>query len=184
MGLDVFDAIALTIHANNDEIISKTTVQKLIYFHTVTIKNLNISNYTHHFYGPFNREVSIALEDMSEFSYIDQNIISGFYETFKYKLTENGIRYAKTAKQRYPKEYETVSNTLRICRDYCKLKPTPLSYAAKAYYILTGTKGGIQRKYAAEDVKTIAEDFDWNISKDDAVTGLNLLQRLDLVTTA
>ena len=60
MGLDVFDVIALTLHANDNEIRSKTTVQKLIYFHTVMIKDLDISNYTHHFYGPFNREVSIA----------------------------------------------------------------------------------------------------------------------------
>ena len=64
MGLDVFDVIALTLYANDNEITSKTTVQKLIYFHTVMIKDLDISNYTHHFYGPFNREVSIALDLM------------------------------------------------------------------------------------------------------------------------
>lgn len=183
MGLDVFDAIALTIHANNDEIISKTTVQKLIYFHTVTINNLDISNYTHHFYGPFNREVSTALEDMSEFSYIDQNIISGYYETYNYKLTENGIKYAETAKQKYPKEFETISKTLQICKEYCELKPTPLSYAAKAHYILANSGDKIQDKYSADDVKTIAKDFDWNISSEDAVTGLQLLQNLDLVST-
>lgn len=183
MGLDVFDAIALTIHANNDEIISKTTVQKLIYFHTVMIENLDISNYTHHFYGPFNREVSTALEDMSEFSYIDQNIISGYYETYNYKLTSNGIKYAETAKQKYSNEFEIISNTLQICREYCELKPTPLSYAAKAHYILAGSKAELQDKFSAEDVKTIAKDFDWNISEEDAITGLKLLQNLDLVSS-
>ncbi|MDH5463945.1 MAG: hypothetical protein OEW49_06515 [Nitrosopumilus sp.] len=183
MGLDVFDAIALTIHANNDEIISKTTVQKLIYFHTVTIPNLDISNYTHHFYGPFNREVSTALEDMSEFSYIDQNIISGYYETYNYKLTENGIKYAETAQQKYPDEFNIITKTLQICKEYCELKPTPLSYAAKAHYILANSSDKLQDKYSAEDVKTIAKDFDWNISEDDALTGLKLLQNLDLVST-
>ena len=184
MGLDVFDAIALTIHANNDEIMYKTTVQKLIYFHTVTIENLNISNYIHHFYGPFNRDVSIALEDMSEFSYIDQNIISSYYETFNYKLTENGIKYAETAKQKYPDEFKTISEILRICKEHCELKPTLLSYAAKAYYILANSSDKPQDSYSADDVKTIAKDFDWNISSDDATTGLKLLQKLNLVSSS
>ncbi len=183
MGLDVFDAIALTIHANNDEIASKTTIQKLIYFHTVTIKNLDISNYTHYFYGPFNREVSTALEDMSEFSYIDQNIISGYYETYNYRLTDNGIKYAETAMGKYSDEFKTISKTIEICNEYCELKPTPLSYAAKAHYILANSKNQFKDKYSAEDVKTIAKDFDWNISAKDALTGLTLLQNLDLVST-
>lgn len=76
MDMDVFDVIALTIHANDNRIDSKTTIQKLIYFHTIRM-DFDISDYTHYFYGPFSREVSIALEDMSSFSYIDQNILSG-----------------------------------------------------------------------------------------------------------
>ncbi len=181
MGLDVFDAIALTIHANDDKMAGRTTVQKLVYFHTVTIKNLDISGYIHYFYGPFSREVSVALEDMSEFSYIDQNIISGYYETYNYKLTENGIKYAETAMRKYPKEYETISKTVSICKEHCRLKPTPLSYAAKAHYVLANSESQFKDRFSAEDVKTIAKDFDWNISKEDAMTGLKLLQNLNLV---
>ena len=182
MGLDVFDAIALTIHANNNEIISKTTVQKLIYFHTQMNKNSDISNYTHHFYGPFNREVSTALEDMSEFSYIDQNVISGYYETYNYKLTDKGIKYAEATKEKYPDEFKIILNTLNICKEYCELKPNPLSYAAKAFYILTNSKEGLEGNYSSEDVKTIAKDFDWNVSTDNTLTGIELLKKLDLVS--
>lgn len=182
MGLDVFDAIALTLHANNDEIISKTTVQKLIYFHTVMIPNLDISNYIHHFYGPFNREVSTALADMSEFSYVEENTISSYYETYRYKLTENGIKYAETAQKKYPEAFETIANTIKICKEHCELKPTPLSYAAKAYYILTSSEDGLQGKYTARDVEIIAKDFDWIVSADDASVGIDLLQKLNLVS--
>lgn len=184
MGLDVFDVIALTIHSNDDEIASRTTIQKLIYFHTVTIKNLEISDYTHYFYGPFNQEVSIALEDMSEFSYINQNIISRYYETFNYRLAGKGIKYAKNASEKYPDEFKTISKIIKICKEYCGLKPTPLSYAAKAHYVLANSKDYLKSKYSAGDVKTIAKDFDWNISEKDAEIGLELLQKLDLVSTS
>ena len=181
MGLDVFDAIALTIHVNDDEIVSKTSIQKLVYFHTITIKDLDISDYTHYFYGPFNRQVSIALEDMSEFSYIDQNVVSGYYETCSYKLTENGIRYAKNAVNKYPDEFKRISETVKICKEYCDLKQSPLSYAAKAHYILSNSKDPHKERFTPEDVKNIAKDFDWKISKEDALNGLKLLQRLNLV---
>ena len=183
MAIDVFDAIALTIHANDNEITSKTTVQKLIYFHTTLIKNLDISDYTHHYYGPFSREVSIALEDMSEFSYIDQNIISGYYETYRYRLTNSGINYAQTTANKYPNEFKEISKTIQTCNKYCKLKPVPLSYAAKSHYILVNSKDRLEKTHYAEDVKTIAKDFDWNISTKDAETGLELLQKLNLVSS-
>lgn len=181
MGLDVFDAIAMTIHANRDEIVSKTSIQKLIYFHTLTVKEIDISDYTHYFYGPFNRQVSIALEDMSEFSYIDQNIVSGYYETYKYKLTENGVKYAENAARKYPDQYKTMQKTIQICKEHCELKPSPLSYAAKAHYVLSNSRGQLKEKFTPEDVKNTAKDFDWKISEEDASTGLELLQKLDLV---
>ena len=34
--LDVYDAITLTLHANNDKLSNRTTLQKLIYFETQT----------------------------------------------------------------------------------------------------------------------------------------------------
>ena len=184
MKLDVFDVIALTVHANDDEIINKTAIQKLIYFHTTIIKNIDISEHIHYFYGPFNREVSTALEDMTEFSYIDQNIISRYYETCNYRLTDNGIKYAKTVMEKYPSEFEKISETIETCRKYCELKPAPLSYAAKAHHILENSKDMHKKSYSAKDVKTIAKDFDWNISKKDAAAGLAILQNLRLVSSS
>ena len=184
MELDVFDVIALTIHANKDEITSKTTVQKLIYFHTVMIKNLDIPDYVHHYYGPFSREVSIALDDMSEFSYINQNIISSYYETYSYNLTKNGIKYAESAKGKYPKEFKTISTTLKTCEEYCRLEPAPLSYAAKVHYVLENSRDQSQDKYLPENVKTTAKNFGWDISLDEASEGFKLLKKLGLDSSA
>lgn len=183
MKMDVFDAIALTIHANGNDMDYRTTVQKMIYFHTVKIENLDISDYVHHFYGPFNSEVAAALEDMSAFSYISQGVISRYYETYNYKLTESGIEYAETAKQEYPEEFEMIDKTLLTCKAHCGLKAEPLSYATKAHHILSNSEDESDT-YSAEDVKRIAQYFGWKISSDDAQAGLELLQKLDLVSPA
>lgn len=181
MGLDVYDAIALTIYARDDHrLASRTTMQKLIYFHTVIIKGLDIPRYTPHFYGPYNRNVSIALEEMSEFSYIDQRIISRYYDTHVYKLTEAGVRYAENAAKKYPAEYERMGEIIRACDDHCKLKPSPLSYAAKSHYIMASSGGGAPRSPGG--VRSVAKDFDWDISEDDVREGISLLQKLGLAS--
>lgn len=182
MGIDVFDTIALTLYANdNNKITGRTAIQKLIYFHTMTVENLHISDYVHYFYGPFSHYVANALESMSEFSFIDRRVISSYYETYEYELTRKGIEYAKDAKRKYLDEFETISQIVQICKEYNGLTSTSLSYAAKAHYILAKSGNG-HSGYSAKDVREIAKDFDWEISPDDAQNGLELLQKLDLVS--
>ena len=182
MGLDVFDVIVLTIHANDDEnaIKGRTTIQKLIYFNTLNIRELDISNYEHYFYGPFSRKVAVALDDLVGFSFVDQNVMPGLYRTNNYRLTKSGIKYAKTTKEEYPDEFEKIRETLKICKEHCKLRQSPLSYAAKAHYSLAGSDRD-QRRYTEEEVRDIAQNFDWNISANDAKTGMAVLQDLGLV---
>jgi len=179
--LDVYDTIALTIHSNNDIIDGRTTIQKLIYFNSIIIPTINISGYKHYFYGPFNRDVASSLEEMSAFSFINEIVKSGFYESYTYELTEKGKLYTSKLIQNHKQEFEQISETVKICNDFCKLKTNPLSYAAKAYYILTSTVDGRKGKYNIEDVKKVGENFDWNISTEDAEKGVELLQKLKLV---
>lgn len=182
--MDVYDVIALTIHANNSEISNRTTIQKLIYFHTQKLSNIDITPYRHHFYGPFNREVASAIEEMTAFSYLNEKTLPGYYEAYSYTLTDAGKKYAEKTKEKFSDEYDIISKTVKICKEYCELKSTPLSYAAKTHYILTSTEEGRQGKYKAEDVKEIGKNFDWKISESDVLTGVKLLERLELVAVS
>ena len=181
--MNVYDTITLTIYSNDGIINGRTTIQKLIYFNSIKISNVDIQTYTHYFYGPFSSEVAIALEKMVILSYVNEISYSGFYDTYKYQLTEKGKQYAKRLLLEYPQEFKKISDIVIKCKKFCELKPKPLSFAAKAYYILINTDEGRKGKYDLDDVRDVAENFDWSISTEDVKTGVSLLQELNLVQT-
>ena len=178
MSFDIYDTIAYTLSASEtSRIKSKTTMQKLIYFHTIKIPSINSLNYVPHFYGPYSNRVSIALFEMSEFSFINEKIFSEYYDTFEYSLTENGIDYVDRAKQTFQEEYDIIKNTVDICtsKPY-ELKPTPLSYAAKTHYIKTHYLNDSD----PTNIASKATELGWNMSISDIDIGAGLLQKLNL----
>ena len=56
--LDEYDVIGLTIGAHAGSITGRTAIQKLIYFAKVKIPSIDVT-YTHHYYGPFSRNIAI-----------------------------------------------------------------------------------------------------------------------------
>ena len=176
---DVYDAIALTLHANNDTLSNRTTLQKLIYFDTLKLESLQIAPYSNHFYGPFSHKVASALDEMVAFSYMNEQISSRYnHESYHYTLTASGKKYAESIQKMFPREYKIISETVRICDEYCSLQATTLSYSAKAHYILVnGDKDG----YTIDDVQEAAKKFEWEISTHDAEKGMTLLEKLNLV---
>ena len=179
--MNVYDVIALTIHSNNDIIEGRTAIQKLIYFVSNMVSGIEIKPYRHYFYGPFSREIASALEEMSACSYLNEIVRSKFYEIYEYGLARKGLEYAQDVSRRYPSEFEKISDIVGTCSKFCGLEANPLSYAAKAHYVLTNTDGGRSGQYTTEDVSHVAANFDWKISPQDAETGVSLLRELSLV---
>ena len=182
--MNVYDVIALTIQSNGGVVENRTAIQKLIYFVSKIVPNIEIKPYRHYFYGPFSREVASSLEEMSAFSYINEIVRSGFYEKYEYNLTEKGRKYAQSLSEQYPEEFNKISQIVTICNDFCELRANPLSFAAKAYYVLVNTKEGLAGQYTVDDVSRVATTFDWKISQRDTETGVELLQRLGLVNVS
>ena len=180
--MNVYDVIALTIHSNDMMIEGRTVMQKLIYFNSIKIPTIQIQSYAHHFYGPFSSEVATALEEMFALSYLNKIIHSGFYDSYTYLLTAKGKKFANNLTLEHPKEHTQISKIVKKCREFCELKPEPLSFAAKAHHILVNTKK-TRGKYSLSDVQDVAKDFDWNISKKDVKIGMSLLEELGFVQT-
>ena len=179
--LDVYDAIALTIHANDDTLSNRTTLQKLIYFETLQLKPLKTISYRNHFYGPFSYQVASALDEMVAFSYLHEQSSSRYNYGYDYKIAKSGIKYAQDLETKFNSYFKIISNIVKICKEYCKLHATPLSYSAKAHYILVN---GGKNQYTIDDVREAARKFEWDISADDAKRGIDLLEKLNLVRRA
>ena len=176
--LDVYDAIALTLHANNDSLSNRTALQKLIYFETLKIEPLKTIIYRNYFYGPFSYQVASALDETVAFSYLSEQIYSMYdHESYNYKLTESGKKYAHDVKNKFDDQFKVIRNIVKICDKYCSLQAKSLSYSAKAHYILV--HGG-KNQYTIDDIQKTAEKFEWQIPVDAAKDGMALLEELGL----
>ena len=180
--LDVYDAIALTLCANNNELSNRTTLQKLIYFETLKLNPLKTITYRNHFYGPFSYRVAAALDEMVAFSRISEHASSRYnHESYHYELTKPGKKYADNIKNKFSDQFGVIRKIVEICNKHCNLQAASLSYAAKAHYILVN---GGKDQYTIDDVQEAGKKFEWQISKKGAEKGMILLEKLELARRA
>ena len=176
--LDVYDAIALTLHANDGRLSNRTTLQKLIYFETLKLKSLKSIPYHNHFYGPYSHQVASALDETVAFSYLSERVSSRYnHESYHYELTNSGKKYANDIQTTFHDQFKTINEVVKTCKKHCSLQATALSYSAKAHYILVN---GGKVQYTIDDVRKAAQKFEWKISADDAEEGMQLLEKLGL----
>ena len=176
--LDVYDTICLTISANDDEIVGRTTLQKLIYFAKVKIPEIHlVQPYTAYFYGPFNREVAIGLEKMVALDFLEERRIRYIHASYSYRVSEKGIPKITRLRKKFGKTFTKIESIVDQCYTFCKLNPYPLSFAAKVHFMLEKNNKGI----TYENLAKMAKGFGWEISQSDVKSGTELLQQLNLV---
>ncbi len=186
--LDAYDTILCIIEAaeekvaeesmastNEEIVIGRTSIQKIAYFARQTCKNLVLSQFTPHFYGPYSSEVSIVLEDLVGYSFVDEKKIHGRrYDAYTYKLSKDGKTIIKDVKDK--DAYENIGELVKRCYDACYLKSKPLSYAAKLHYILNSSK----EKASIDELKIRGKELNWEIKDGDIKQGIDLLKKLKL----
>ena len=89
--------------------------------------------------------------------------------------------FLEKTKEDHESEYKIISDIVNTCENNCHLKANPLSYAAKADYILR--EKGIEQKEGTSinDIKELAKEFGWKINEDEVLEGIDLLRELELV---
>lgn len=171
------DMIATMIDAAGGQIEGRTVIQKLSYFATVTVPNIEKVSYRHYFYGPFSVEVAAALDDMTAFLYLDEVNRSALYDSYKYILTESGQKYAGTVPKMHPNESNKIRDIVDSCKNICQLQGKPLSLAAKVHYIKAHDRGDTIS--TPEEIRSVALScYDWNLSKEDTSDGIEVLKKL------
>ena len=181
MGVDAFDTIGLTLAANNNEIIGRTTLQKLIYFETVKIPEIELTEpYIAYFYGPFNRDVANSLEQMVFYDILDEHRSEKNHGSYVYKVTPKRTKSVDDLKSRFKPTFTKIKDLVGVCDEYCSLDPNSLSFAAKVHYMLDSQKT-IRKPLSEDELVRIGKSFDWKISKSDIRKGYELLEHLKLV---
>ncbi len=111
--LDVYDTIGLIISANNDEIIGRTTIQKLVYLSKEKMPQIHISPFFAYYYGPFNREVALALEKLVTLDFLQEKRCSGYFtEGYSYTLTQKGKNFVEKQKEEAYHIYKNIQYPL------------------------------------------------------------------------
>lgn len=179
--MDVYEVIECLLDSNDGEINGRTAIQKLVYLSKQTIPNLDLPAYKAHYYGPYSSAVSIALEKLVSYSFVDERRILNFdYETYGYRLTEDGQQIVEQIKTKNKTSYRKLNNLVNTCKEFCGLRSAPLSYASKVFFTLEElpkAKRSQELGNAAEKAKLLG----WDISEDDVSVGTQLLEKLKLV---
>lgn len=179
--MDVYETIECLLDLNDGEINGRTAIQKLVYLSKSVIPELDIPTYRPHYYGPYSSGVSMALEKLISYSFIDEKRVPAYdYETYVYRLTDDGKTTVHLTKKQHLTTYNKIKKVIRICRDFCDLRPTPLSYASKVFFTLEGFPKN-ERKQELKNAVENAKLLGWRISTEDARVGEELLVKLKLV---
>ena len=163
-----YDAILLNIKASGETAVGRTILQKLIYLQ----KELKIKievKYIPHYYGPYSKNVAVALADLVAFGYVDEKR-SREALGYAYTLTPDGEDIANDAEKEHKEWFAEIKKIISKCQD-C-LIPAPLSYAAKVHYIRS-----IDPEFSPKD---IADTFGWKMDDREVRIGQKLLERLEL----
>lgn len=185
--MNIVDILLLVIKSEpGEELRGRTLLQKKIYFLSVLLKeNFGFSA---HYYGPYSSFVAEHLDGL-----VNYGVIKEFTESFTatsvernafgeirrhtYSLTADAAEMWDATQQK--PEFSKWDKTLRSINEQ-KISDdfNRLSIAAKVHYIISW-----QGESTVEEVKQVAEEYGWDLDKDDIESILFFLEALSLVTT-
>ena len=162
------------VHSNGGTIKGRTVVQKLAYFANLRL-NVDGVRYRDYYYGPFSREVAIALDNLVSSLFVRETVRSTPIEHYTYELTRDGEDLAGKIVRESPAEHNAIKSVVDTCRKRCSLRARPMSCAAKVHFILdTDPECGA----SARGIKGMAQDFGWNMTDQEIEHGMALLGEL------
>ena len=179
--LDLYDAIALILQANEGALRGRTALHKLTYLSSVMINEIKDPAFKPHYYGPYSAKLSLSLAKMVSYSFLEETSVPGnVYGGYLYKMTEDGKEIAKDLVKNHTAAFKKIQRIVDVCKEFCNLESAPLACASKIHYILDNMpQGGMTEKEATR----CARKLGWDVNEDDVRQGVELLKRLDLVHT-
>lgn len=155
----------------------RTAIQKIVYLASVKI-GIDLE-YMPHYYGPYSPLVAGLVENLTLMGYISEQRRLTAYdrEMYSYSLTSDGIKLTRKIKRREQKNHLKIKEVVDECQKIAGNNINVLSWAAKVYFLLT-RKG---KKASYRDISRTGRPLGWKLSKNEIVSGAELLVSLGFV---
>ena len=169
------------IAASNGLVNGRTLLQKRVFFVSQLTGIDPGLQYDAHFYGPFSPTVEGATTQLKNLGFVQESstgfgLISGGFEVrrYDYALTEDGKRLVEPLFR--TAEYQRIKAAVDRIIQAGDPNYVELSLAAKAYFLLKKTGGGMP----LSEFQKQAEQYNWSISPRSVEKALTFLQTLGL----
>jgi hypothetical protein len=176
--------VLMLLKASDGSISSKTKIQKEMYFLSLWMKEDFV--FRPHYYGPYSPEVEQGLNELIGAGFVNMRresfgVVSQGFEIQRYdfSMTDEGKEMADYLKKENPDKYSNIEGFIKKLKDMGNPNYLQLSIAAKVYFILH--KEG--RHMTKSEIIEKAKSFDWNIRENDIYVAVEILQKLNIITT-
>jgi uncharacterized protein YwgA len=180
--LEISDAILVAVKEAGDNVLGRTSIQKLIYFLSIFGK-VDVK-YLPHYYGPYSADVAGSIQMLSSIDFLDEKVetqqSTGYsvpenWRRYLYSISEDGEQIIAQLKESNEKEYNEIS---RIISQFetVNYNPEVLSWAAKVNYIIS-KKGA---SMTPEAIINTAGSFGWKLTEEQVDSAIEILKNLNL----
>lgn len=177
--MNVDDFVQLVMLSYVDGIQGKTKLQKTVYFLGELSGVDLLLGYHAHYFGPFSEDVADAISRMKALGLIDQTITGFENARYDFRLNDDGRKVAELKKAMHDDRWCEICEAKEKLTKAGDLDYKKLSVAAKVHYMLDRREGA-----TANELKTAARRFGWNVIEEDVVDAGKFLNRLGLVEIA
>lgn len=168
------DLVISVVSSNDGAIEGRTVIQKLAYFANLRL-GIDGITYKDYFYGPFSREVALALENLASSLFVRETVHPIPIEHYTYELTDDGKDLAAIVMKESPAEHNIVKSIVVVCKEHCELQARPMSCAAKVHFIRNNESIHAE---SPQEIRELAKDFGWNMNDHEIERGMTLLNKI------
>lgn len=179
------DTVLLIAHAAGDEVVGRTVMQKLAYFSGL---GLNASlGHRAHFYGPYSSKVEDAVGNAVMAGEMRETVerMPDWHggpdvQRYTYQLTSQGKERVDRLIESNSEEWDRIRDSVHAVKNVLPtLDQKTLSSAAKTFLIISESPEGV----ALKDIPALAKKLGWDLEPQQASNTVELLKRLDLIST-
>jgi uncharacterized protein YwgA len=170
------ETVLLVIDAAGGTVEGRTAIQKLCYFAGLAL-NEDLGHRAHYF-GPYSREVEIALENEAFAGDLDESMRKFVYNStgregraYTYELSDQGNEVTAEIRAAKPVAAERINTIVKRLGELVpEYRQHPLSLAAKVDLILEQ-----QGSMSADQIPAVAKGLGWEVNDDEVAEAVDIL---------